>query len=49
MTQARERGIEPKLSPEIEALIKVYDELDVARSMKARAPLDLNCEQNQAN
>ena len=49
MTQARERGIEPKLSPEVEALIKVYDGFDVARSMKARAQLDMNCEQIPGN
>ena len=49
MIQARERGIEPKLSPEVDALIKVYDGFDVARSMKARPPLDLNCEQIQGN
>lgn len=49
MTQARERGIEPKLSPEVDALIKVYDAFDVARSMKASVPLDLNCEQIQGN
>ena len=47
MTQARERGIEPKLSPEIDALIKVYDAFDVERSMKASARLDLHCEQIQ--
>jgi len=35
MTQARERGIEPKLSPEVDALIKAYDGFDMARSMRA--------------
>ena len=44
MAQARERGIEPKLNHEIEALIKVHDGFDVARSMQARASLDMNCE-----
>ena len=49
MAQARERGIEPKLKPEIEALIKVHEGFDVARSMQARAPLDMNCEQIPGN
>jgi hypothetical protein len=35
MAQARERGIEPKLGPELEAMIKAYDELNSVRSMKA--------------
>jgi hypothetical protein len=48
MTQARERGIEPKLSPEVDALIKLYDAFDVAMSMQASAPLDLS-EQIQGN
>jgi hypothetical protein len=48
MAQARERGIEPKLGPELEVLIKAYDGLDAARSMKGeRAYLALNCEQIQ--
>ena len=28
MAQARERGIEPKLGPELEAIIKAYDGID---------------------
>jgi hypothetical protein len=48
MSQARERGIEPKLSPEVDALIKLYDAFDVAMSMQASAPLDLS-EQIQGN
>jgi hypothetical protein len=31
MTQARERGIEPKLSPEVDALIRVYEAFDAAK------------------
>jgi hypothetical protein len=34
MAQARERGIEPKIDPELEALIKAYDQLDSVRPMK---------------
>ena len=34
MAQARERGIEPKIDPELEALIKVYDELNSVRPMR---------------
>jgi len=49
MAQARERGIEPKLNPEIEALIKAHDGLDVARSMQARASLGMNCDQIPGN
>ena len=49
MTQARERGIEPKLSPEVDALIKVHAAFDVTRPIKASAPVDLNYEQIQGN
>jgi hypothetical protein len=35
MAQAQERGIAPKLSPELEALMKAYDGLDAVRSMKS--------------
>ena len=45
MAQARERGIEPRLGPQFEAMIKAYDALDAVRSMQARASLDMNCEQ----
>jgi len=44
--QARERGIEPKLPPELQTLIKAYETLDAARATKdERTYLDLNCEQ----
>jgi hypothetical protein len=46
MAQARERGIEPKLSPELEALIRAYDGLDSVRIKKGESTnLDLNYEQ----
>jgi hypothetical protein len=46
MAQARARGIEPKLSPELEAIIKAYDGIDSVRMPKGeRAFLDLDCKQ----
>jgi cytidylate kinase len=45
MAQARERGIEPKLAPEVEAMIKAYDELDSVRTMKGERAYLENCEQ----
>jgi hypothetical protein len=34
MAQARERGIEPKLGPELEAMIRAFDGLDSVRPVK---------------
>jgi hypothetical protein len=34
MAQARERGIEPKLGPELEAMIRAFDGLDSTRPVK---------------
>ena len=45
MAQARERGIEPKLAPEVEAIIKAYDELDSVRTIKSERAYLENCEQ----
>jgi hypothetical protein len=46
MAQARERGIEPKLGPELEAIMKAYDGSHSVRTMKEEtAYLDRNCEQ----
>lgn len=35
MAQARERGIEPKLGPEVEAMLKAFEGLDSVRSINA--------------
>jgi hypothetical protein len=46
MAQARERGIEPKLDPELEAILNAYDGLHSLRTMKGEtAYLDRNCKQ----
>jgi hypothetical protein len=46
MAQARDRGIEPKLGPELEAIMKAYDGSHSVRTMKGEtAYLDRNCEQ----
>ena len=46
MAQARERGIDPKLSPELEALIMAYEGLDSARTKtNEKTHLDLNYEE----
>jgi len=46
MAQARERGIDTKLSPELEALIAAYDGVDSARTKKnEKTHLGLNYEQ----
>jgi len=45
MAQARERGIDPKLSPELEALIMAYDGLHSAKTKtNEKTHLDLNYE-----
>jgi hypothetical protein len=46
MAQARERGIDPKLSPELEALIMAYDGLHSAQTKtNEKTHLDLHYEQ----
>jgi hypothetical protein len=46
MTQARERGIEPKLGPELEAIMKAFDGVHSVRTMTGEsAYLDRNCKQ----
>ena len=46
MAQARERGIDPKLSPELEALIMAYDGLHSAKTKAGeKIRVDLNYEQ----
>jgi hypothetical protein len=50
MAQARERGIEPKIGPELEAIIKAYDGIDSVRTMKGeRAYIDQNCQEVVGN
>jgi hypothetical protein len=46
MAQARERGIEPKLDPELQAILNAYNGLHSVSAMKGQQTyLDRNCEQ----
>jgi hypothetical protein len=46
MAQARERGIEPKLDPELQAILNAYDGLHSVTAIKGEQTyLDRNCEQ----